>query len=68
MKLLIDYSKKLGNKVSPVFPFRYKRIYMKSLSINEEDYENSIEKQARKLIDLLLENEDKLFCLINNTK
>ena len=41
---------------------------MKSLSINEEDYENSIEKQAKKLIDLLLENEDKLFCLINNTK
>lgn len=68
MKLLIDYSKQLGNKVSPVIPFRYKRIYMKSLSINEEDYENSIEKQARKLIDLLLENEDKLFCLINNTK
>lgn len=41
---------------------------MKSLSINEEDYENSIEKQARKLIDLLLENENKLFCLINNAK
>lgn len=41
---------------------------MKSLSINEEDYENSIEKQARKLIDLLLENEDKLFNLVNEVK
>lgn len=41
---------------------------MKSLSINEEDYENSIEKQARKLIDLLLENEEKLFNLVNEVK
>lgn len=65
MNILIDASKKLGNKVNPVTPFKYKRLYRKNLNINENDYEESLKKQVRRLIDLALENEEKLFELIN---
>ncbi len=65
MNSLIDVSKKLGNKVNPVSPFKYKRLYRKNLNINEEDYEASLKKQVKKLIDSALENEEKIFEMIN---
>ncbi|MCR5457353.1 MAG: PD-(D/E)XK nuclease family protein [Clostridiales bacterium] len=57
---LMECSKSIGNRVNSVVPFKYKRIFTKILTIDEAD-ENSLEKQAKKLIDLALENEDKLF-------
>jgi len=65
MDILIDVSKKIGNNVKPVKPFRYKRLYRKNLNLNEDDYEESLKKQVKKLIDFALSNEDKLFELIN---
>lgn len=68
MKTLIEASKKLGQKVNAADPFVYKRIYLKKSIIDESNYEESLEKQVKKLIDSALENENKLFELINNTK
>ena len=51
METLIDVSKQLGNKVNPVKPFRYKRLYRKNLTINADDYEESLKKQVKKLIE-----------------
>ena len=65
MMKLMEYSKSIGNRVSSTLHFRYKRLFTKSITIEEKNYEESLEKAAKKLIDFALENENKLFEKIN---